>query len=272
MNRDRQYTRTRQPVQRLNARQQQTTADRDQEALNGAYEDVWPPRLPTSTRRYTSVQTTPRFQFHLDQVTNIPRRASAQQAPLPKRQPRPNQNSVQSPDVIYAQPSRQDTQEDAYYSTRGERVRLWLGRALIVLGILLIIMLGGFLAVNALGNWWTNQTNTWTYGYPRTYQTDANVGHGTEENPMSHFIAQNLDKHIIVIEIPGDNPSKSEIYLAPTLIGDGQEFTPVTLSFEDVNHDPQHPALVIHVLDSRFVFLNQKVNGVWKFVPAPNQT
>lgn len=89
---------------------------------------------------------------------------------------------------------------------------------------------------------------------------------------MSHFIAQNLDKHIIVIEIPGDNPSKSEIYLAPTLVGDGQEFTPVTLSFEDVNHDPQHPALVIHVLDSRFVFLNQKVNGVWKFVPAPNQT
>lgn len=128
----------------------------------------------------------------------------------------------------------------------------------------------GFVGITVLGMWWTNQTSQWTYGYPRTYQTDANVGHGTLAHPMSHFIAANLNKHILVIEIPGGDPAKSVVYLGPTLIGQGQELTPVTLSFEDVNGDG-HPDLIVHVLDSRYVFLNTQVNGVWKFVATPNQ-
>ena len=58
--------------------------------------------------------------------------------------------------------------------------------------------------------------------------------------------------------------------IGPVLIGPGQALTPVTLSFEDVNHDG-HPDLVIHVEESTFIFLNQEVKGVWQFVPAPNQ-
>jgi hypothetical protein len=136
-------------------------------------------------------------------------------------------------------------------------------------GIALFIMIFGWIALSALGTWLTNATNQITYGYPRTYQTDYNVGHGTVANPMSHFIAENLNKRIIVIEIPGDDPSKSEIYIGPTLLGDGQDLTPVTLTFEGGTLG--HPHLVIHVADSKFIFLNQQVKGVWKFVPAPNQ-
>jgi len=133
-------------------------------------------------------------------------------------------------------------------------------------GIALFIMIFGWIALSTLGTWVTNAHNQLTYGYPRTFQTDYNVGHGTAADPNSHFIAINLNKQIEVIEFPGDDPAKSKIYIGPTLIGQGQELTPVTLSFEDVNNDGK-PDLVIHVADSKFVFLNTGTG----FKPAPNQ-
>ena len=137
---------------------------------------------------------------------------------------------------------------------------------LVWVGLSMIVMIIGWIALTALGNWWTNQTNQWTYGYPRTFQTDYNVGHGTAADPNSHFIAINLNKQIEVIEFPGDDPAKSKIYIGPMLIGPGQELTPVTLSFEDVSNDGK-PDLVIHVADSKFIFLNTGTG----FKPAPNQ-
>lgn len=187
-----------------------------------------------------------------------------------KRQPQGNTNKATPPDVIEVPPRQTQAQPASYYPTIGQRVRGWTGRRLVVLGIGLMIMIVGYILLNILGNWWTTTQNDWHYGRPRTFQVDANVGHGTAANPYSHFIAINLNKHIEVIEIPGNDPAKSLTYIGPTLIGPGEELTPVTLSFEDVNGDG-HPDLVIHVADSKFIFLNQKVNGVWKFVPAPNQ-
>jgi hypothetical protein len=190
-----------------------------------------------------------------------------------RRQPQPNANKALPPDVIHVPPARQRYTEEpqaAYAPTIGQRMSGWMGRGLILLGIGLIIMIAGYILLNIIGNWWTNTTNNWTYGYPRTYQTDYNVGHGTAQEPMSHFIAENLNGRIIVIEIPGGDPSKSEIYIGPRLLGNGQDLTPVTLSFEDVNHDGT-PDLVIHAENLKFVFLNEKVKGVWKFVAAPNQ-
>ncbi len=137
---------------------------------------------------------------------------------------------------------------------------------LVWVGITMILMLIGWVALSYVTTLWTNFTNQLTYGYPRTYQTDSSVGHGTAANPMSHFIAENFDKHLIVIELPGDDPTHARIYIGPMLIGDEQELTPVTLSFEDVNGDGK-PDLVLHVGDSKFIFLNTGTS----FKPAPNQ-
>jgi len=93
------------------------------------------------------------------------------------------------------------------------------------------------------------------YGYPRTYQTDAVVGHGDSASHPSHFIALNLHGHLDVIELPGGDPSKAIIYVGPTLYGQGQDVDPATLSFEDVNHDGR-PDLVLHFEGQMFVFLN----------------
>ncbi len=132
---------------------------------------------------------------------------------------------------------------------------------LVFLGLALFVMILGWLSLSALGSWWQITQDDWHYGRPRTFQIDAVVGHNDSVSTPSHFIAMNLDRRAIVIEIPGGDPSKAEIYLGPTLIGDGQDLTPVTLTFRDVNRDGRVDML-IHILDETVVFLN---NGA-KFV------
>jgi len=51
------------------------------------------------------------------------------------------------------------------------------------------------------------------------------------------------------------------------LIGPGQDLTPVTLTFKDVNADGKLD-MIVNVQDTHFVFLNS--NGT--FVPAPGQS
>ncbi len=98
-------------------------------------------------------------------------------------------------------------------------------------------MVSGYALFGAIGNWWTNHTNDATYGYPRTYQCSAVVGHGDLAASPSRFIAENMYGHIIIIEIPGGNVSKAIIYSGPTMVGPGQDLIPVTLSFADENGD-----------------------------------
>jgi hypothetical protein len=140
------------------------------------------------------------------------------------------------------------------------------GRLLIVVGVALLIMLLGWLALSWLGTWWTTQTNDWTYGRPRTFQTDAVVGHHDSPGHPSHFLALNLNRHVLVIELPGGDPSKAIMYTGPTLVGDGQDLTPVTLSFTDVNGDSK-PDMEIRILDQVIVFRNTGS----KFVQSSSQ-
>jgi hypothetical protein len=65
----------------------------------------------------------------------------------------------------------------------------------------------------------------------------------------------NLNRHIIVIEFPGGDPTKAKVSIGPTLLGDGQDLTPVTLSFKDVNGDGK-PDMLVHIQDQTFVYIN----------------
>lgn len=136
------------------------------------------------------------------------------------------------------------------------------GRFLIITGLALLVMLLGFVALNGLGSWWQTQTDDWSYGRPRTFQIDAVVGHQDSSQHPSHFIALNLQRQVLVIELPGGDPSKAIIYTGPTLVGDGQDLTPVTLTFVDVNGDGK-PDMEVHILDQVIVFHNTGS----KFVP-----
>jgi hypothetical protein len=76
------------------------------------------------------------------------------------------------------------------------------------------------------------------YGFPRTYQVDENVGHGTPKNPLSHFIFLNNKGEIEVIEISGDpDDLHPHLYVVTRVTGDMAASYPVTASFVDVNGD-----------------------------------
>ncbi len=186
-------------------------------------------------------------------------------APRHQRQPHPKV-PVQD-DPMYDMPPAGTDAGATEEVPRHNRRHLPRFHGLVWLGVALAVMIVGWVAFTTVAHWWLVTRDDWQYGRPRTFQIDANVGHGTARSPMSHFLALNLNKHIEVIEIPGGDARKSKIYVGPTLIGDGQELTPVTLTFADVNKDGL-PDMSIHIGDGTFLFLNQK-DGT--FTPAPNQ-
>jgi hypothetical protein len=165
------------------------------------------------------------------------------------------------PPVQRASKMRAQTTREVPVARKPRRRWHWL----VWVGLSVFGMLLSWVLVNGLGSWWQNQTATWAYGYPRTYQTDAVVGHGDSAAHPSHFLALNLNRHVLIVEFPGGDVSRSVIYTGPTLMGDGQDGTPVTLTFSDVNRDGGLDMLV-HIQDQTLVFLN---NGT-KFVPPSN--
>ena len=130
----------------------------------------------------------------------------------------------------------------------------------VIVGMLLMAAL--FLMLNTVGSWWQVHQDDVTYGRPRTYQVDAVVGHNDSASNPSHFIFLNLNRHVVIMELPGGDTSHARIYNGPTLFGDGQDLTPVTAEFRDVNGDGK-PDMIVHIQDQRLVFINDGT----QFVP-----
>ena len=122
-------------------------------------------------------------------------------------------------------------------------------------GLLLTILL--WTGITQLVAWGTNEYNTITYGYPRTFQTDAAVGHQDSTGSPSHFLALNFHGQIEVIELPGGDATHARIFLGPQLFGPNNDLAPVTLRFIDLNGDGK-PDMVIEVQGSQIVFLNDQ--------------
>lgn len=243
----------------------------EEERHEDDFDDVWPARPPHSARRYqelgdvhhevgraadiyTQQGERGRTPVPSTRHTIPPRRTATQ-----KRIPAPR---VSSPSHVYL-----DEEQVPYPAARGFlRKRDSSGRRphwLVFVGLTMLVMILGWLTLSALGSWWQITQDDWHYGRPRTFQIDEVVGHRDSQQNPSHFIAMNLNRHIIVIEIPGGDPSKSVVFNGPTLSGPGQDLAPVTLSFADVNHDGKKD-MIITVQGNQFIFLNENAT----FVPA----
>jgi hypothetical protein len=123
----------------------------------------------------------------------------------------------------------------------------------IILGMTMMALLA--FTLSTIGSWWQMHQQDITYGRPRTFQVDAVVGHNDSVTNPSHFIFVNLNRHVIIVEMPGGDSSKARIYNGPTLFGDGQDLTPVTAEFKDVNGDSRLD-MVVHIQDQTLVYLN----------------
>jgi len=225
-------------------RDTQYAADDDDDLLMEDDPDASnPPRLPSSAirlnppiaRRGTRDVTTETRRSS----PNVPPRRTQKQdfGPLPPSAARPARTTTSPYDLPPARKGRRSVHWAFYVG-----LSLFAAVALWALGMNLI-------------NWGTNEYNNIVYGYPRTYQTDAVVGHNDSVHNPSHFIAVNLHGQIIIFEMPGGDPSKSIDYIGPDLIVPGSDQLPVTLSFSDVNHDGKVD-MIVRVSGQNFVFYN----------------
>ena len=140
---------------------------------------------------------------------------------------------------------------------------------LLYLGLGMVAMLMLWMIASAIWNWGGTVLDDLRYGRPRTFQTDAWVGHNEQTGIPSHFIAVNLNRHIEVIEISGGDAAHTHIYVGPQLYGPNDDLAPVTLSFVDVNHDHKLD-MIINVQGSRIVYINDQ-GGFRPLLPSERQ-
>lgn len=207
---------------------------------------IYDTRSPNSARRY---------QVPVAQAPHTVVRYHRQQVP-----PRSSRTQAVPPPVPSAQQQRTHDRTTDTKAARARKTRRREWHWLVYVGLTMcagiVLYVGGVLVLH----WWQTVQDDLHYGRPRTYQCDARVGHGDAHTP-SHFLALNLHKQVEVIELPGGDATKARVYIGPTLVGDGQDLTPVTLEFRDVNRDGK-PDMILHIGDSQTVFLNE--NGTFR--------
>ncbi|MGH2478214.1 MAG: hypothetical protein ACRDHW_00945 [Ktedonobacteraceae bacterium] len=178
--------------------------------------------------------------------------------PIPSIPPRRTQKQDFGPlpasSSAYA-PRNTTTANPASPDRRGRRNINWL----FYVGLVLMAMLSLWALGAAALSWGTNLYNNFTYGYPRTYQADAVVGHNDSAHNPSHFIAVNLHGQVVIVEFFGGDPSQSRSYVGPDLIGPQSDLLPVTLTFNDFYHTGKTD-MVVHIGDQFVVYCN---NGTY---------
>ena len=206
----------------------------DDEADIDGNGDIWPMHIPKSARYYPQPGQYDQGDTRVN-VRHAPLR-SKQQSIIPPRRSR--QAYKEEEDQDFEEPETQQP-----LRTRPTIKLHWL----VFAGVGLLLMLAGWMALNDLGAWWQNHQDDATYGMPRTYQTDAVVGHGDSNSNPSHFIAINLRGSIYILEAPGGNFSKSRSYFITTEVG-GNPNPPVTVKFQDLTHSG-HLDMVVTIGD-----------------------
>jgi hypothetical protein len=95
------------------------------------------------------------------------------------------------------------------------------------------------------------------YGRPRTMQVVGYVGHNEVPGRPSHFIAMNIDRQTLFIELPGGDATQARSFQGPYLFGANEDLTPVMLTIEDANGDGANDVL-LHVRREVVVFVNHE--------------
>ena len=139
---------------------------------------------------------------------------------------------------------------------------------LLPVGIGMVAMLVLWVLGSSVLAWGMQRYNDVRYGYPRTYQIDAVVGHNDSRQKPSHFIAINLNRQAVITEYMGGDPAKQVSYVAPVYIaGQNGDLAPITLEFRDVTGDGKLDMIIhIHLPDQDQVSVF--VNDGTKFRPS----
>ncbi len=124
------------------------------------------------------------------------------------------------------------------------------------MGIALLLILLG----QTIFGWASITLDDWHYGRPRTFQTDAYVGHEQTHQP-SHFMVFNNRGRIEVLELPGNDATHARLYMGPQYSGTNADLIPATLQFVDPHHTHQ-PDMLIKLPNTSIIFHN--ANGTFQ--------
>src|SRR5579863_7731480 len=219
--------------------EQETTDDESEEYMGRGIVDtededlVEPPRQRTSViRRDTAAP--PRAASTSSRFAPVPPRRASLLGPQQPTSAFPTSDmdtQTQRKLIPYPQAGNQADQNRVFTGSQGNRKQRWRDSKvhwLLPIGIGMIAMLILWEVGSLALSWGTNIYNNVVYGNPRTYQTDAVVGHGGDSAAHpSHFIAVNLNGQAIVIEFPAGNPQNASSYLVPYYIrGQGEDQAP----------------------------------------------
>jgi len=241
---------------------------------------LYPTRQPSSAKRYQSNGVPPPQQHAVmrsgqqqlrrpDQYDNVNvyvrRRTHAQgqvkrqqQAP-PSQAPRP---------VCQREPAQDEEAETEPLRAHRQRAHTPRFHWVWYLGLGMIAMLILWIVGASALTWWQGYQDDLRYGHPRTYQTDARVGHNDATTP-SHFIVLDLNHRVEVVEFPGGDATQAKVYLGPTLIGPQSDLDIVSVSFKDVNGDGKLD-LILSVDTAKYIYIND--NGAFRTLHADEHT
>ncbi|HEU5097642.1 MAG TPA: hypothetical protein VFU22_01265 [Roseiflexaceae bacterium] len=105
------------------------------------------------------------------------------------------------------------------------------------------------------------------YGRPRTTQINAFVGHDEANGQPTHLIAINLNRQVMVIELPGGDAAKTRTLSGPYLFGANEDLTPLGLQLRDMDGDG-NPDLLLDIRQEQLVYLNR--DGAFR-LPTPEE-
>lgn len=121
---------------------------------------------------------------------------------------------------------------------------------------ILLAVLAIYAIIGHVVSWSRERIDDLRYGSTRTTQVDAVVGHSDGAGIPSHFIAMNLNRQVIILEIPGGNTSDIRTLTGPYLFGAGEDKTPISLAFEDMNKDGSRD-LIVSIKNESIIYLNR---------------
>jgi len=139
---------------------------------------------------------------------------------------------------------------------------------MLVYGIILlgVIVLINLILTPVLG-WASTRLDDFRYGRPRTVQLTAHVGHEAASGLPSHFVALNLERRVVILELPGGDATQTRTIVGPYLFGAGEDLTPVLLRFADVNAD-QRLDMLVNVKQEEMVYINDGASNAFRIITA----
>lgn len=92
----------------------------------------------------------------------------------------------------------------------------------------------------------------------------AVTGRNLHQRVARHVVSvapwkMNLNRRIMVVELPGSDATKAQVVQGPYLFGANEDLTPVTLRLQDIDDDAKND-LVLSVKQEEVIYINTGEN------------